>query len=70
VPIHRQAYLRDYLPGASDLPLPVTDRLSDEVLAIPVHPRLSEADLETIVDAVRAVATPVAGRPGTPTSRP
>jgi dTDP-4-amino-4,6-dideoxygalactose transaminase len=58
VPIHRQAYL----PGAADLPLPVTDRLSDEVLAIPVHPRLSQADLETIVDAVRAVATPGAGR--------
>ncbi len=51
VPIHRQAYLQEYLPGAADLPLPVTDRLSDEVLAIPVHPRLSQADLETIVDA-------------------
>ena len=58
VPIHRQAYVQAYIPGAADLPLPVTDRLSDEVLAIPVHPRLSGADLETIVAAVRAVATP------------
>ena len=41
VPIHRQAYLQAYVPGAADLPLPVTDRLADEVLAIPVHPRLS-----------------------------
>jgi dTDP-4-amino-4,6-dideoxygalactose transaminase len=40
----------------------VTDRLADEVLAIPVHPRLSEADLEAIVAAVRAVATPSAAR--------
>jgi len=62
VPIHRQAYLQAYVPGAADLPLPVTNRLSDEVLAIPVHPRLSAADLETIVAAIRAVATPGAIR--------
>ena len=41
IPIHRQAYLQAYLPGAADLDLPVTNRLSDEVLAIPVHPMLS-----------------------------
>ncbi len=58
VPIHRQAYLQAYLPGAAELPLPVTDRLAEEVLAIPVHPRLSEADREAIVAAIRAVATP------------
>ncbi len=66
VPIHRQAYLRAYLPGAADLDLPVTVRLADEVLAIPVHPRLSGDDLATIVSAIREVATPadasVAGR--------
>jgi perosamine synthetase len=59
VPIHRQAYLQAFVPGAEDLDLPVTNRLSDEVLAIPVHPRLSAEDLATIVGAVRAVATPV-----------
>ncbi len=60
VPIHRQAYLEAFVPGAADLDLPVTNRLADEVLAIPVHPRLSEDDLAAIVTAVRAVATPVA----------
>ncbi len=60
IPIHKQAYLQAYLPGAADLDLPVTNRLSDEVLAIPVHPMLSDADLAQIVGAVRAVATPVA----------
>ena len=59
VPIHKQTYLQAYVPGAADLDLPVTNRLSDEVLAIPVHPRLSEADLASIVAAVREVATPV-----------
>ncbi len=63
VPIHKQAYLQAFVPGAADLDLPVTDQLSDEVLAIPVHPRLTAEDLETIVAAVRDVATPTgAGR--------
>jgi len=60
VPIHKQAYLQALVPGAADLDLPVTKALSDEVLAIPVHPKLSEEDLATIVAAIRDVATPVA----------
>ena len=59
IPIHRQEYLQAYVPGAADQTLPVTDRLAEEVLAIPVHPLLSDEDLDTIADAVRAVATPV-----------
>ena len=63
VPIHKQAYLQAFVPGAEDLDLPVTNQLSDEVLAIPVHPRLTAEDLGTIVAAVRDVATPAgAGR--------
>ncbi len=58
VPIHKQAYLQAYLPGAADLDLPVTNRLADEVLAIPVHPKLSSDDLAAIVAAIRDVATP------------
>jgi perosamine synthetase len=60
VPIHKQAYLQAFVPGAADLDLPVTNQLSDEVLAIPVHPRLSQDDLATIVRSVREVASPVA----------
>lgn len=59
VPIHRQAYLQAYVPGAADLDLPVTNRLSDDVLAIPVHPKLSGEDLAAIVAAIREIATPV-----------
>ena len=58
VPIHRQSYLQAYVPGAADLDLPVTDRLSDEVLSIPVHPKLTDEELDSIVRAVREVATP------------
>jgi perosamine synthetase len=60
VPIHKQQYLQAFVPGAADLDLPVTNRLSDEVLAIPVHPRLSAEDLAAIVTAIRGVAMPVA----------
>ena len=59
VPIHKQAYLEAFVPGAADLDLPVTMQLSDEVLAIPVHPRLTDEDLSAIVTAIRDVATPV-----------
>ncbi len=59
VPIHRQSYLQAYVPGAAELDLPVTDRLSDEVLSIPVHPKLTDEELDAIVRAVREVATPV-----------
>lgn len=58
IPIHRQAYLQAHVPGAADLDLPVTNRLADEVLAIPVHPMLSADDLATIVAAIREVASP------------
>ena len=33
---------------------PIADRLSGEVLSLPVHPQLRELDLERIVETVRA----------------
>jgi perosamine synthetase len=58
VPIHRQSYLQERLPGASSLDLPVTDRLADEVLSIPVRPNLTDGEVEQVIEAVRAVAQP------------
>jgi perosamine synthetase len=58
VPVHRQAYLQAFVPGASDLELPVTNRLSEEVLSIPVRPNLAQEELDAVIEAVRAVATP------------
>jgi len=63
VPVHRQAYLQPYVPGAADLDLPVTNRLSEEVLSIPVRPNLTDAELDTIVSAIREVAAPFAATP-------
>jgi len=49
VPNHRQDYIKKIV---GDLSLPVTDRLSQEVISLPVHPMLSQEDLETIVTEV------------------
>ena len=49
-PVHR-------LPSFDlDLDLPETQRAAREVISLPVHPSLTEEDLETIVLAVNAVA--------------
>jgi perosamine synthetase len=58
VPVHRQAYVQDFVPGAADLDLPVTNRLADEVLSIPVRPNLTPEELEAVIAAIREVATP------------
>src|SRR5699024_10607830 len=41
---------------ATELDLPVTDRLVAEVLSLPVHPGVSEEDRDRIVQAVNTVA--------------
>jgi dTDP-4-amino-4,6-dideoxygalactose transaminase len=49
-PIHRQPLYRRL--GYGDLKLPVAERLADEVLSLPVHPSLSDDDLEQIAKGV------------------
>lgn len=50
VPANKQAHLVKL--GLGDVPLPVAERLAEEVISLPVHPQLSQADLETIVAEV------------------
>jgi dTDP-4-amino-4,6-dideoxygalactose transaminase len=50
VPANRQKPLAAM--GYADISLPVTDRLVQEVISLPVHPLLSQQDLETIVAEV------------------
>jgi dTDP-4-amino-4,6-dideoxygalactose transaminase len=49
VPVHQHDYMRDVVGKVS---LPVTERLAQEVISLPVHPGLSQADLEQIVEEV------------------
>ncbi len=47
VPAHKQRHLAAM--GLGSTPLPAAERLAGEVISLPVHPQLSQADLETIV---------------------
>jgi dTDP-4-amino-4,6-dideoxygalactose transaminase len=47
VPAHKQRHLSDL--GYGKLILPVAEKASREVFSLPVHPQLSQADLEKIV---------------------
>ncbi|WP_175954961.1 DegT/DnrJ/EryC1/StrS aminotransferase family protein [Schaalia sp. Marseille-Q2122] len=51
IPNHRLESLRSF---AQDLELPVTEKVARECLSLPVHPSLTEADLERIIEAVHA----------------
>ena len=53
IPNHRLPSLAPYAPG---LDLPETERAAREVASLPVHPSLSQDDLDRIVAAVNAVA--------------
>lgn len=50
VPAHRQKHIMAM--GLGDASMPVAERMAEEVLSLPVHPSLTTADLEQIVDAV------------------
>jgi len=52
VPIHMQDFAADWAPPAGTLP--VTEEASRYVLALPMHPYLSEADQDRVIEAVRA----------------
>ncbi|MDO4899355.1 DegT/DnrJ/EryC1/StrS aminotransferase family protein [Actinomyces sp.] len=52
IPNHRLSSLVSYAPG---LELPNTELVARECLSLPVHPSLSQADLDRIVQAVAAV---------------
>lgn len=53
IPNHRLPSLRHYAPNVE---LPATEAAAREVVSLPVHPSLTGADLERIVEAVNAVA--------------
>lgn len=50
VPVHQQTFYKGEL--GYDESLPVAEQIAQEVVSLPVHPGLSEEDLEAIVSAV------------------
>jgi dTDP-4-amino-4,6-dideoxygalactose transaminase len=54
IPVHRQ---KPFLAlGYGDQHFGVSERLAEEVVSIPVHPSLTDAEVTTVVEAVNAVA--------------
>lgn len=54
IPVHRQ---KPFVAlGYGDQRYPVTERLTDEVLSIPVHPSLTDDEVETVIGAVNETA--------------
>jgi len=49
VPAHKQEYMRKYI---GEKHLPIAEQLAQEVISLPVHPLLSQADLEKIAQEV------------------
>lgn len=59
VPVHKQVL---YLGmGYGDQSFPEAEKAAKQVLSLPVHPALSQGDLETIVEAVKAVSLQPSG---------
>jgi dTDP-4-amino-4,6-dideoxygalactose transaminase len=54
IPVHRQRPFVELGLGGGGFP--VTDRLCQQVLSIPVHPDLSEDEVDTVIGAVNEVA--------------
>ncbi len=53
IPANRQQHLIDM--GLGGQSMPVAEQIAKEVISLPVHPQLSQQDLETIVTAVNAL---------------
>jgi perosamine synthetase len=57
IPVHRQ---KPFIAlGLGDGSYPVTDRLTEQVLSIPVHPALSDDEVSTVIGAVNQTAAEV-----------
>ena len=54
IPVHRQPLYQEL--GYRNVSLPVAEAAAAQVLSLPVHPALSDSDLDRIVDAMRKVS--------------
>lgn len=50
VPVHKQKFIKDMYPG---LILEITEKISVQVLSIPIHPSITREDLEKIVRLIK-----------------
>ncbi|MFO7603382.1 MAG: DegT/DnrJ/EryC1/StrS family aminotransferase [Gammaproteobacteria bacterium] len=51
IPLHRQKVFAEQFAG---LDLPITDKVASECFSLPIYPELSESQIDTIVEVIRA----------------
>jgi dTDP-4-amino-4,6-dideoxygalactose transaminase len=54
IPVHHQKPFVEL--GYGDQSFPVTDRLTEQVISIPVHPTLTDDEVSTVIAAVNQTA--------------
>jgi perosamine synthetase len=59
IPVHRLSYFRELLDAC---PLPGADLAGERVLSLPMHPSLSDSDVDRVCDSVRGAMTERASR--------
>ena len=52
-PLHRFSYYRAALPSADD-PFPVAEQAFPRLLSLPIHPSMTDSDIDVVIDAVLA----------------
>ena len=57
IPVHRQPLYTELGYGGASMP--VSDSAAEQVLSLPVHPKLSNSDLDRIIDSVRRAAATI-----------
>ena len=66
IPVHRQKPFLEL--GYGDQRFPVSERLAGEVVSIPVHPSLTDDEVDAVIAAVNAVAAELGPMPATVTA--
>lgn len=61
IPVHHQQPFIDL--GYGDQSFPVSERLTEEVVSIPVHPGLSDEDVDAVIAAVNATTEELGSHP-------
>jgi dTDP-4-amino-4,6-dideoxygalactose transaminase len=61
IPVHRQQPFIDL--GYGDQSFPVSERLTEEVVSIPVHPGLSDEDVDAVIAAVNTTTEELGSHP-------
>ena len=60
VPVHRQPYYSQFASGAS---LPITEKISAEVLSLPLHPFLKDSELKKVCSEISSFYKAQASQP-------